>query len=152
MACRDWIWRGGRRSNCLQLAPLLAELMHHGFSDFLWRGVARKLVRRREQKSFKAGRARRNIAHGRRIAGDTQEIFFSGQPLAGKFVRNVEHRPAFRYYNNVYKNVAAGNLVADLPRRHGLIEKILARLQDAPAMAKTESDECDAAVNHAILL
>src|SRR5579859_2104008 len=152
MPRRDWIRRRWWRSNCLELAPLLAELTHHGFSDFLWRGVARKLVRRREQKSFEAGRVRRNIAHGRRIVGDTQEIFFSSQPLASKFIGNIEHRPAFGYYNNVYKNVAAGNLVKDLPRRHGLIEKILARLQDAPAMAKTESDECDAAVNHAILL
>src|SRR5579864_7093168 len=119
MACRDWIWRGGRGSNCLELAPFLAELTHHGFSDFLGGGVTRKLISGREQESFEAGRARRDVAHWRRVAGDAQKILFGSQPLASQLVGNVEHGPAFRYYDNVHKNVAAGNLVKDLPRRHG---------------------------------
>src|SRR6185437_12896709 len=143
----DW-----RRSNCLELSPFLSELTHHGLSDFFGSDVARKLVSGGEQESFEAGRARRDIVHGRRIPRDAEEILFGSQSLASKLVGDVEHRPAFRYRDNVYKNVAGGDLVEDLPRRHGLVEKILAGLQDAPPMAKTESDERDAAVNHAVLL
>src|SRR5579864_2887196 len=152
MAGPDGVWRGWRRSDRLEFGPFLAELPHHGFSDFLRGGAARKLISGREQKSFETGRARRDIAHGGRIPRDAQKILFGRQPLGSKLVGNVEHGPAFRHYNNVHKNVAAGDLVEDLSRRHGLVEKILARLQDAPPMAKTESDECDAAVNYAILL